>query len=107
MKTATGTVIKALGNLLHIAFEGSIRQGEVGSVNLHDQSLMAEVIVVAGDTANMQVFEDTKGISYGMKVTFSGHLLEAELGPGLLGTVFDGLQNPLRKLADKGGLLLE
>ncbi len=107
MKQATGVVTKALGNLLSVEFEGAIRQGEVGAVLLGDLSLMAEVIEIAGNQAKMQVFEDTKEVVYGAKVSFTGHLLEAELGPGLLGTVFDGLQNPLHKLAARSGLFLE
>ena len=51
----------------------------------------------------MQVFEDTRGISLGTPVEFLGDLLEAELGPGLLTSIFDGLQNPLQGLADVSG----
>lgn len=107
MKSSKGKVIKALGNLLHVEFEGPVRQGEVGEIALGELSLMGEIIEVSGNSAKMQVFEDTKEVSYGMSVSFTGHLLEAELGPGLLGTVFDGLQNPLKNLSKKAGLFLE
>ncbi|MEL7431186.1 MAG: V-type ATP synthase subunit A [Chlamydiota bacterium] len=107
MEYASGIVTKGLGNLLYVEFTGSIRLGEIGAVLLGELALMAEVIEVAGNLAKMQVFEDTKEIAYGTPVRFQGHLLEAELGPGLLGTVFDGLQNPLRKLAKQSGLFLE
>lgn len=105
-KHATGTVRAAFGNLLHVSFEGSIRQGEMGRVQLGDESLLAEVIEIAGDIAKLQVFEDTYGIKCGTPVHFDGHLLEAELGPGLLTTIFDGLQNPLEKVAAKTGIYL-
>jgi V/A-type H+/Na+-transporting ATPase subunit A len=105
-ESATGKVVKAFGNLLHIAFEGEIRQGEVGMVRLGNLSLKAEVIEIAGDLAKVQVYEDTRGIKLNTPVEFSRHLLEAELGPGLLTSIVDGLQNPLEKVADASGLFL-
>jgi V/A-type H+/Na+-transporting ATPase subunit A len=103
---ATGKVVKALGNLLHVEFEGDIRQGELAMVKIGNIELKAEVIEIAGKDAKIQVFEDTHGIGLGTPVIFSHHLLEAELGPGLLATVIDGLQNPLEKVADAAGLFL-
>lgn len=103
---ATGTVVQAFGNLLHVRFEGAIRQGETGRVLVGDESLLAEVIEIAGSEAKMQVFEDTRGIKFNTPVHFEGHLLEAELGPGLLSAIFDGLQNPLEKVAQKTGVYL-
>lgn len=106
MKTATGKVVKAFGNLLNVAFEGGILQGEVAMVKLGSLLLKGEVIEIAGDEAKVQVFEDTRGIKLGTPVEFKGHLLEAELGPGLLGAIVDGLQNSLEKVADATGLFL-
>lgn len=103
---ATGVVAKAFGNLLHIEFQGHIRQGEVGMINVGNASLKAEVIEIAGSIAKVQVFEDTRGIRLNTPVEFSQHLLEAELGPGLLTSIVDGLQNPLEKIADAAGLFL-
>src|SRR3569832_113813 len=103
---ATGKVVKAFGNLLHVEFEGSIRQGEVAMVKVGGAILKGEVIEIAGHEAKVQVFEDTWGIKLGTPVEFNGHLLEAELGPGLLGSILDGLQNPLEKVADAIGLFL-
>jgi V/A-type H+-transporting ATPase subunit A len=102
----TGKVVKAFGNLLHVAFEGNVRQGEVAMVKLGHLLLKGEVIEVAGKEVKVQVFEDTRGIKLGTPVEFNGHLLEAELGPGLLGSIIDGLQNPLEKVADATGLFL-
>lgn len=105
-KHTEGTVVQAFGNLLHVRFENSIRQGEVAKVKIGEESLLAEVIEIAGNEAKLQVFEDTRGIKLGTKVIFEGHLLEAELGPGLLSMIFDGLQNPLEKVADVTGVYL-
>ena len=106
VNTATGCVTKAFGNLLHVAFEGNIRQGEVGFVEIGDLKLKAEVIEIAGEEAKLQVFEDTRGVKLGTPVSFSSELLEAELGPGLITSIIDGLQNPLEKVADATGVFL-
>jgi V/A-type H+-transporting ATPase subunit A len=103
---ATGKVVKAFGNLLHVEFEGHIRQGEVALVHVDNVKLKAEVIEIAGNDAKIQVFEDTKGIKLYSLVSFTGELLEAELGPGLLTSIFDGLENPLVKIADEAGYFL-
>lgn len=102
--SANGVVTKAFGNLLHVQFrkngEGSITQGEVAFIDLGNRKLKAEVIEIAGDFAKIQVFEDTRGVFCGAPVHFSGHMLEAELGPGLLKSICDGLQNPLEGLKE-------
>lgn len=104
---ATGKVIRALGNLLHVEFEGAIRQGEICDIKLGDLALSAEVIEINNNQAKVQVFEDTADIKLGQNVAFKYNLLEAELGPGLLTSIFDGLQNPLEKVAEVSGLLLK
>lgn len=104
---ARGVVTKAFANLLHVRFEGDIRQGEICVVKLLSLSLSSEVIEINGDEAKIQVFEDTSDVKLGEKVEFTNHLLEAELGPGLLKSVFDGLQNPLEKVAEVSGLFLK
>jgi V/A-type H+-transporting ATPase subunit A len=103
---AVGKVIEAFGNLLHVRFEGAIRQGEMAFVKVGGASLLAEVIEIAGDEAKIQVFEDTRGVKFNTPVQFEGHLLEAELGPGLLTSIFDGLQNPLEDVANAAGVYL-
>ncbi len=106
MGKATGVVVQAFGNLLHVRFEGAIRQGEVAWIHVGDQHLLSEVIEIAGNEAKVQVFEDTRGVKLNTPVRFDGHLLEAELGPGLLTSIFDGLQNPLEKVAAATGVYL-
>lgn len=108
MKTsATGKVTRAFGNLVHVKFDGHVRQGEVGMVDVGGVHLKGEVIEVAGDEVKLQVFEDTREIRLGTPVTFTTHLLEAELGPGLLSSIVDGLQNPLEKVAAASGFFLK
>ena len=103
---ATGTVSQVFGNLIFVKFQGDIRQGEVAFVQIGDLKLKAEVIEIMGQEAKIQVFEDTRGIEFNTPVYFQEHLLEAELGPGLMSGIFDGLQNPLENVADIAGLYL-
>jgi V/A-type H+-transporting ATPase subunit A len=104
---ATGSVVQAYGNLLHVRFEGDIRQGEIAMVKVGEEHLLAEVIEIAGQIAKIQVFEDTRGVKLHTEVRFEKHLLEAELGPGLLTSIFDGLQNPLEKIASLSGVYMK
>ena len=98
----TGRVTGVNGNLVSVAFDTSVRQNEVGYVEISDGSrLKSEVIRVRGREADMQVFEATGGIKVGDAVEFTDQLLSVELGPGLLTQVFDGLQNPLPRLAEE------
>jgi V/A-type H+/Na+-transporting ATPase subunit A len=71
-----------------------------------DQRLKAEVLRVLGDSADAQVFESTGGVGIGDAVEQTGQLLSVNLGPGMLGQVYDGLQNPLEALAVGHGLFL-
>ncbi len=103
---ATGKTVSAFGNLLQVRYEGNIRQGEVAMVLLEGSELKAEVIEIAGDIAKIQVFEDTRNVKLETPVHFTGELLEAELGPGLLSRIFDGLQNPLEEVAEFAGYFL-
>ncbi len=70
------------------------------------ERLKAEVLRVKGATADAQVYESTQGVAVGDPVEQSGQLLSVELGPGLLGQVFDGLQAPLGKVAAEYGIFL-
>ncbi|PPC89006.1 MAG: V-type ATP synthase subunit A [Methylobacter sp.] len=72
----------------------------------HTERLKAEILKIYGKTADAQVFESTAGIGVGDSVELSGEMLSVELGPGLLGQVYDGLQNPLDKLAGGFGYFL-
>lgn len=74
--------------------------------NAGQERLKAEVLRVNGRTADAQVYESTGGVGVGDAVEQSGQQLSVSLGPGLLGQVYDGLQNPLEKLADQRGTFL-
>lgn len=107
MSKNIGKVTGINGNLIRAHFDQPIQQNEVGYAVLNDTRLRAEVIRIRGTVAEMQVFEDTTGLSVGDAVEFSGELLSVELGPGLLSQIYDGLQNPLPALAEKCGFFLQ
>lgn len=103
----TGRIVKVSGNMVMAQAPCAIIQNEVAYIVHKTERLKAEVIRVRGNKAEMQVFETTAGISIGEEVDFTGELLSVELGPGLLGQIFDGLQNPLPHLAEKYGFFLK
>ncbi len=105
--STNGTVIGINGNMVSVRADGDVIMNEVGYILVGDKRLKSEVIRIRGDVAQMQVFEITKGVGIGDKVEFSGEMLAVELGPGLLGQVYDGLQNPLPELAEQAGFFLE
>ena len=80
---------------------------EICYVFVGDTALNSEVIRIKGNIAQVQVYEMTDGIQCGDDVEFTGDMLSANLGPGLLGQIYDGLQNPLPVLADRAGWFLE
>ncbi|MBI5415753.1 MAG: V-type ATP synthase subunit A [Candidatus Omnitrophica bacterium] len=105
--TRTGQVVGVNGNMVGVEFAQSVMQNEVAYVRVGEEHLKSEVIRVRGKRAELQVFEDTSGIQIGNTVEFTGQLLSVELGPGLLGQIFDGLQNPLPQLARQYGFFLK
>ena len=87
--------------------EGVVVQNSVAYCCRADGAkLLAEVIRIRGRSVDLQVFEETRGLRIGDVVEFGDSMLEVTLGPGLLGQIFDGLQNPLPKLAQKIGVHL-
>ncbi|MDD2779079.1 MAG: V-type ATP synthase subunit A [Candidatus Methanomethylophilaceae archaeon] len=72
-------------------------------VYVGNENLMGEVIKIVGDQTIIQVYEETSGVKPGEPVTNTGRPLVAELGPGLLSSVYDGIQRPLPILRDKTG----
>ncbi|MBP9987633.1 MAG: V-type ATP synthase subunit A [Bacteroidales bacterium] len=99
MKTC-GVVTGIISNLVTIKFEGHVAENEICYVDLNGVKLMAEIIKVNGDSAFAQVYESTRGLRQGDKVVFDDHMLEATLGPGLLSSSYDGLQNNLATMED-------
>lgn len=100
-----GKVTAIISNLISVEVDGPVSQNEICYVQCNNSAkLMAEVIKISGNSASAQVFESTRGVKLGDTVEFTGSMLEIELGPGLLGKNFDGLQNDLDKLE---GVFLE
>ncbi len=102
-----GTVVGVNGNMVAVEFKEKVMQNEVAFVIVGEETLKAEVIRVKGNRADLQVFEDTSGVKIGNRVEFTNQLLSVELAPGLLGQIFDGLQNPLPQLAEQHGFFLK
>ena len=107
MTDTKGKVVGINGNMVSVEFDGNIAMNEVGYVNVGKTKLKGEVIRIRGNTAQMQIYEMTQGIKTDDTVEFTGNLLSALLGPGLLGQVYDGLQNPLPLVAEQAGFFLE
>ena len=107
MTVNTGKVVSINGNLVSVEFQGNVSMNEICFVKIQDTSLKSEVIRIRGNIAQIQVYEMTDGIKCGDDVEFTGDMLSADLGPGLLGQVYDGLQNPLPVLAEQAGWFLE
>lgn len=100
----TGEVIGINSNLLKIRVKGPVSQNEICYVAAAGERLMGEVIRITEDLAFVQVFESTRGLKLHSDVEFTGHMLEVELGPGILSRIYDGLQN---NLEEKVGLFLK
>ena len=92
---------------MSVEFNGNVSMNEICYVLVDDKALKSEVIRIRGNIAQIQVYEMTDGIKCGDDVEFTGDMLSAELGPGLLGQIYDGLQNPLPVLAEQAGWFLE
>ncbi|MBE6940429.1 MAG: V-type ATP synthase subunit A [Ruminococcaceae bacterium] len=107
MAEIKGKVVGINGNMVSVEFDGNVSMNEVCYVKTGDARLKSEIIRIRGNVAQIQVYEMTNGIRCGDEVEFTGDLLSAELGPGLLGRVYDGLQNPLPLLAEQAGWFLE
>ena len=102
-----GKAVSINGNLVSVEFNGHVFMNEICYVKVDDTALKSEVIRIRGNIAQIQVYEMTGGIKCGDEVEFSGEMLSAQLGPGLLGQIYDGLQNPLPVLAKQAGWFLE
>ena len=99
MKTK-GIVTGIVSNLVTVKVDGPVAENEICFIDLAGVKMMAEVIKVGGDIASVQVFESTRGLRNGDSVEFEGRMLEVTLGPGLLSSVYDGLQNDLTTMED-------
>ncbi len=107
MTENVGKVVSINGNLVSVEFSGNVSMNEICYVMVDKTQLKSEVIRIRGNIAQIQVYEMTGGIKHGDEVRFTGEMLSAQLGPGLLGQIYDGLQNPLPLLAEQAGWFLE
>lgn len=104
----TGKIVAVHGNLVIAETDTRVVQNSVGyCVRQDGVRLLSEVVRVRGRLADLQVFEETRGLKVGDTVEFRREMLSVVLGPGLLGQIYDGLQNPLPKLAEQVGFFLQ
>jgi V/A-type H+-transporting ATPase subunit A len=99
------------GTVRKIAGPAVIAKGMLGArmydiVKVGEDGLVGEIIRLEADTAFIQVYEDTSGLLVGQPVVSTGRPLSVELGPGLLNTVYDGIQRPLDKIREKSGAFI-
>jgi V/A-type H+/Na+-transporting ATPase subunit A len=98
---STGTIVKVSGPLVVAA---GMRSAEMFNVvRVSEKRLIGEIIEMHGDLASIQVYEETAGLGPGETVVSEGSPLSVELGPGLVGQIFDGIQRPLDRLVKLAG----
>ena len=103
----TGRIVAVYGNMVIAEAESRVVKNSVGYCCRRDGArLLSEVIRIRGRLADLQVFEETRGLRVGDPVEFRKEMLSVVLGPGLLGQIYDGLQNPLPKVAEETGFFL-
>jgi V/A-type H+-transporting ATPase subunit A len=103
-----GRIKAVFGNMVVAQTKDRVVKNAVGyCVRSDGIKLLCETIRVRGDSVDLQIFEETRGLRVGDTVEFHEEMLSAVLGPGLLGQIYDGLQNPLPRLAEKAGFFLE
>ena len=96
-----GTIVKVAGPL--IVAEGMADSTMYDVVRVSDKKLVGEIIELRGDRASIQVYEETAGLGPGEPVYSTGAPLSVELAPGLIESIFDGIQRPLDKIRAQAG----
>jgi len=96
-----GTIVKVSGPLIVASGMGDVQMFDV--VRVSDKHLIGEVIELREDKASIQVYEETGGIGPGEPVYSTGAPLSVELAPGLIESIYDGIQRPLNKIREKAG----
>lgn len=96
------------GKIIKIAGPVILADGMRGTqmyemVRVGDSRLIGEIIELEGDTATIQVYEETAGLKPGEKIESTGGPLSVELGPGIMGSIFDGIQRPLEVIKEASG----
>ena len=101
IKMSRGTIKKVAGPL--VIAEGMRDASMFDVVRVSEQRLIGEIIEIHGDEASIQVYEETSGLGPGEPVESTGAPLSVELGPGLIGSIFDGIQRPLEEIMKVSG----
>ena len=96
-----GKIVKVSGPLIIAENLADVEMYDV--VKVSDKKLIGEVIELRGDKASIQVYEETSGLKIGDEVVSTGAPLSVELAPGLIESIFDGIQRPLKELMEKSG----
>ena len=102
---STGTIKKVAGPL--VIAEGMRDANMFDVVRVSKQRLIGEIIEIHGDKASVQVYEETSGLGPGEPVESTGAPLSVELGPGLIGSIYDGIQRPLDDIMKISGNSLQ
>ena len=96
-----GKIIKVSGPLIVAEGMADVKMYDV--VRVSEKKLIGEVIELRGDKASIQVYEETSMLGPGEEVVSTNAPLSVELGPGLIESIYDGIQRPLAKLVEKSG----
>ena len=97
----SGTITKVSGPL--VVANGLADANVSDVVRVGEQRLIGEILNMTGDSASIQVYEETSGLGPGAKVETTGMPLSVELGPGMLENIYDGIQRPLPEIRDLTG----
>ncbi|HEV57270.1 MAG TPA: V-type ATP synthase subunit A [Phycisphaerales bacterium] len=100
-ETSVGKIVKVAGPVVVAEQMTGARMYDV--VRVGEENLIGEIVELHGDQASIQVYEDTGGIGPGEKVVNTGAPLSVELGPGLIESIYDGIQRPLDRLVEMQG----
>ena len=97
----SGKVVKVSGPLVVATGLADANMSDV--VRVGPQRLIGEILTMKGDTASIQVYEETSGLGPGAEVITTGAPMSVELGPGMIEGIYDGIQRPLEKIVEKVG----
>lgn len=98
---STGVIKKVAGPLVIATGMRDANMSDV--VRVSDEHLIGEIIEMHGDEASIQVYEETQGLGPGQPVESTGMPMSVDLGPGLIGSIYDGIQRPLNKIREVSG----
>ena len=97
----SGKVVKVSGPLVVATGLSDANMSDV--VRVGPQRLIGEILTMKGDSASIQVYEETSGLGPGAEVVTTGAPMSVELGPGMIEGIYDGIQRPLEKIVEKVG----